>query len=115
MGWTRFHQVAEAQEKAMAFVFRFLGGGRGCFALCYDGRHLETERLRRPFCRHSSVALATLALTIHSGGTQSADLEVRSMIAGPLLAALTIWVGVSISVWVLRRHLRHRLFHSKAT
>lgn len=30
-----------------------------------------------------------------------------------LVAALAIWIAVSISIWVLRRHLRHRFIRSK--
>jgi len=80
-------------------ILRFLIGGIcvSIFALIADV--LKPKSFAGLFGAAPSVALATLALTIHKNGVHYAALEARSMLAGA--AALLIYCVVV--TWILKR------------
>lgn len=87
----------------MQFVFRFVVGGAVVSLFAMTGDILKPKSFAGLFGAAPSVALATLALTIHSEGKGFAALEARSMIAG----ALAIFVYASFCVRLIARRKLH--------
>ena len=94
---------ARGEKPRLSDLLRFLIGGIcvSIFALIADV--LKPKSFAGLFGAAPSVALATLALTIHKNGVHYAALEARSMLAGA--AALLIYCMVV--TWILKRdHMR---------
>jgi len=106
-------------------IYRFLIGGFVVTAFAIIGDLFKPKSFGGLFGAAPSVALATLALTIHKEGASYAAAECRSMLAGaaalgiyayvvcrlllrlqmaPLpaaLASLVVWFTVSIGCWLV--------------
>jgi hypothetical protein len=72
----------------MEFVVRFLLGGLAVCLFAAVGEISRPKSFAGVFGAAPSVALATLALTLHASGARYAALEARSMVIG----AIGIWV-----------------------
>jgi hypothetical protein len=107
------------------WVFRFLIGGSVVSAFALLGDVVRPKSFAGIFGAAPSVALATLALTIHSDGASYAATEARSMIAGAVslmlytslcsrlmmkgsvsvkavtLGGLVLWVVVALIGWAI--------------
>lgn len=104
-------------------VLRFLIGGIVVSAFSLVGDLFKPKSFGGLFGAAPSVALATLALTIHNQGSSYAALEARSMIAGAIalffyaqtvcwlllrrrflalpstLLSMPLWFGCSLGLW----------------
>jgi uncharacterized membrane protein (GlpM family) len=111
----------------MELLLRFLIGGTVVSLFAVLGDALRPKSFAGLFGAAPSIALATLALTIHSDGRMTAALEARSMIMGAValliyawvscrllwagkasalvvtLAALPIWFAVALIGWLILR------------
>jgi len=109
----------------MQFVVRFLVGGAIVSLFAAIGSGIRPKSFAGLFGAAPSVALATLAIAIHSEGTQFAALEARSMILGALaffvyacfcvvamgrwkvrapiatISGLAIWIMCAVGAWYL--------------
>ena len=89
-------------HEAMEYLIRFLVGGLVVWLFALTGDVLRPKGFAGLFGAAPSVALASLALTLHSLGKPYAALEARSMVAGAValllyvLACLYLMVGKSI-------------------
>jgi len=72
----------------MEWVIRFLIGGAVVSAFALLGDVVRPKSFAGIFSAAPSVALATLALTVHGEGPSYAATEARSMIAGATAMAL---------------------------
>ena len=87
----------------MELVERFFLGGVIVSAFAVLGDILRPKGFAGLFGAAPSVALATLALTLHTDGKQYAALEARSMIAG---AIAFLAYALACVYFMSRRHLR---------
>jgi len=109
----------------MQLLVRFLIGGSVVSLFAILGDVIKTKSFAGIFGAAPSVALATLALTIHTEGTDYAAVQARSMIVGaaalmiyaavsshlmwkgtasvPVIAVagLTLWIALALAGWVL--------------
>lgn len=76
----------------LQFLIRFVVGGIIVSAFAALGAIVKPKSFAGLFGAAPSVALATLALTIHASGKQFASAEGRSMIAGALAFCLYAYV-----------------------
>lgn len=84
-------------------VLRFVIGGFFVTVFAVIGDLFKPKTFAGLFGAAPSVALATLALTIHKQGKTYAAMEARSMLAG----AAALLVYCCIVTWLLKRyHLR---------
>jgi len=84
----------------MEIIFRFIIGGAVVSVFAVLGDVFEPKSFAGLFGAAPSIALATIALTIHSEGKSYAALEARSMIAG----AIALFVYASAASWSMMRH-----------
>ena len=77
----------------MQYLVRFLIGGCVVCAFALLGDVIRTKSFAGIFGAAPSVAIATLALTIHTQGAQYAAVEARTMMVGAL--ALACYAAVS--------------------
>ena len=80
-----------AHRKLAEFVLRFLIGGVVVSIFSAIGSILRPKTFAGLFGAAPSVALATLALTLHKDGHAYAALEGRSMILGAVAMAAYAW------------------------
>lgn len=109
----------------MELLYRFLIGGTVVSAFALIGDLVRPKSFAGLFGAAPSIALATLALTIHSDGPSYAATEARSMLIGALalllyawccarvlwrakapaslvtLAGLTLWLGIACAGWLI--------------
>src|SRR5690349_23244749 len=78
----------------LEMLFRFLIGGAVVSVFAALGDVLRPKSFAGIFGAAPSIALATLALTIHSRGSAYAALEARSMIVGAVALCIYAWVSV---------------------
>jgi hypothetical protein len=106
-------------------LFRFLVGGLCVSAFAVLGTIFRPKSFAGLFGAAPSVALATLALTVKTGGRLYAAIEARSMLAGAAAffvyawlsmfllhrykppttilttALLVLWLAVALSLWLV--------------
>jgi hypothetical protein len=104
---------------------RFVIGGAVVTAFAVLGDIIRTKSFAGLFGAAPSIAIATLALTVHSRGAPYAAVEARSMIGGALAffcyawcvscllmhhrfrvyavtgAMLTLWLGIALASWAI--------------
>lgn len=109
------------------WLLRFLIGGAVVSLFAALGDATRPKSFAGIFGAAPSVALATLALTVHSDGAAFAAIEARSMVVGAVaffvyvlassrvlwkgkysptlitVAGLALWLGVAIAGWLLVR------------
>ncbi len=85
----------------MELLLRFLIGGTAVSLFAMIGDAVRPKSFAGIFGAAPSIALATLALTVHSQGAANAALEARSMIAGALALLAYAWVSCR-SLWTGR-------------
>ncbi len=91
-------------------LLRFVIGGLVVSAFAVIGDLLRPKRFAGLFGAAPSVALATLALTVHHDGAPFAALEARSMIAG----SAAFLVCAAATFWLLQRSKMHALAAASA-
>jgi uncharacterized membrane protein (GlpM family) len=84
----------------MEYFLRFIIGGLVVSIFAVLGDILEPKSFAGIFGAAPSIALATLALTIHSESATYAAIEVRSMIAGAIALLVYAW----LASWSMMRH-----------
>ena len=76
----------------MEFLVRFLLGGSAVCLFAAIGDVARPKSFAGVFGAAPSVALATLALTVHVQGAAYAALEARSMIMGAVALLIYAWI-----------------------
>lgn len=84
----------------MEMLVRFLIGGLVVSAFAIIGDMVKPESLGGVFAAAPTIALATVALTIHQKGAAYGAMEGRSMVAG----AIAFVVYASAVSWMLMRY-----------
>ncbi len=82
----------------MELLVRFLIGGTAVSLFAMIGDALRPKSFAGIFGAAPSIALATLALTLHGPGPRTAAIEARSMIAGAAALLIYTWVA-SRALW----------------
>jgi uncharacterized membrane protein (GlpM family) len=77
----------------MELLIRFLVGGAMVMAFALIGDVVRPKSFAGIFGAAPSVALATLALTLHKEGASNAATEARSMIVGAVALLIYTWVS----------------------
>ncbi|HEY6482401.1 MAG TPA: DUF3147 family protein [Steroidobacteraceae bacterium] len=85
----------------MQLLFRFLIGGTVVLLFALLGDVVRPKSFAGIFGAAPSVALATLALTVHADGRAYAATEARSMIVGAGALLIYTWIS-SRTMWNLR-------------
>lgn len=76
----------------MEFIIRFLLGGTAVCLFAAIGDVARPKSFAGVFGAAPSVALSTLALTIHTNGAAFAATEARSMIVGAFALSVYAWL-----------------------
>lgn len=97
-GWLRreaagTERARPRSRKIMEYLARFLIGGAVVSAFAILGDVVRPKSFAGIFGGAPSVALATLALTVHGNGASYAATEARSMIVGALALLVYAWVS----------------------
>jgi hypothetical protein len=82
-------------------LIRFLIGGAVVMTFAMIGDVLRPKSFAGIFSAAPSVALATLALTLHKEGASYAATEARSMIVGAVAMLIYTWVSSRV-LWKAR-------------
>ena len=86
-------------------IFRFVIGGLFVSVFAMIGDLFKPKTFAGLFGAAPSVALASLAITIHKYGKPYAAMEARSMMAG----AAALFIYCMIVTWLLKRDRLHAL------
>jgi hypothetical protein len=86
----------------MEYLLRFLIGGVVVYFVSAVAYVLKPKTLAGLFGAAPSVALATLALTIHKDGAAYAAIEARSMVAGA--TGFLVYAGCASELLMRRRY-----------
>jgi hypothetical protein len=85
----------------MELLIRFLAGGAVVMVFALIGDVVRPKSFAGIFGAAPSVALATLALTLHNQGAPYAATEARSMIVGAVAMVIYTWVSSRV-LWRVR-------------